>query len=92
MPRTKSQRVDNFLDNIDLAEKVKQLAMQNFRLDWHHDSRTHICYTKYMRSVKGVGDWPNTAFDNFKDSLEQVVSNSSKKDLEFYIREFAGVV
>ncbi|MFK7899071.1 MAG: hypothetical protein AB8G23_24820 [Myxococcota bacterium] len=55
--------------------------------DFHEESRTHICFNRDVgpTGIKGFGDYPNEAYEQFQSRLAELASAASPKMVERWI-------
>ena len=51
-----------------------------------HKSKTYICYISWMRLAKGIGDYPDVAYENFVDNLYMIVWDSCDQDITYWLK------
>lgn len=86
--------LDEVLALRGLRAEVVKLALDHPQSDRHAASRSHIVFASWMEpfGAKGIGNFPDEAFVNYRLCVEAMVETASKRDLEMWLAKFEEAV
>jgi predicted HicB family RNase H-like nuclease len=70
----------------ELRRRLEERALSRPRSDFHVASRTHLFFAPWFVpfGAKGVGDFPDEAFIQFRESVRKLLASASLDDLRLW--------